>query len=74
MAKHYFTFGQSHTHRYGEVTLDCDGVVEIESDNPAKARELMFETFGQKWAFQYTERTYLPDYFPRGVVLKLTTE
>ena len=74
MNKHYFTFGQNHTHRYGQVTLDCDGVVEITATNGGKARSLMFNTFGKKWAFQYTEKTYSPEYFPRGVVLRLEAE
>ena len=69
--KFYFTFGQNHTHRCNGVTLDCDGVVEIKAENGKQARQIMFDTFGRKWAFQYTEETMEMDYFPRGVVLKL---
>jgi len=71
MSKHYFTFGQCHTHRYDSITLDCDSVVEIEARDGHQAREKMFELFGAKWGFQYTEDTYDQEYFPRGVVLRL---
>ena len=71
MSKHYFTFGQCHTHRHGNLTLDCDSVVEIEARDGYLAREKMFELFGTKWGFQYTEDTYEPAYFPRGVVVRL---
>jgi len=71
MEKHYFSFGQNHTHRYNGVTLDCDGIVEIQAEDAGEARQKMFDAFGPKWAFQYTEETYNPEYFPRGVVLQL---
>ncbi len=71
MNKHYFTFGQDHAHRYGRTTLDCDSVVEITARDGHVAREKMFDLFGQKWSFQYTEETYKEEYFPRGVVLRL---
>ena len=71
MSKHYFTFGQCHTHRYGQTTLDCDGVVEITARDGHVAREKMFALFGSKWGFQYTEETYEKEYFPRGIVLSI---
>ncbi len=71
MAKFYFTFGQSHMHNHSGRILDRDGVVEIKAENGKQARQIMFDTFGRKWAFQYTEETMEMDYFPRGVVLKL---
>jgi hypothetical protein len=59
----YFTFGQNHAHRHGNITLDKDIVVCTAVQKP---RELMFERFGAKWSFEYSK---LPDmsYFPRGV-------
>lgn len=62
--KAYFTFGQYHAHAVNGITFDKDCVVEIEADDP---RQVMYETFGQKWAFEYSN---LPDmrYFPRGVI------
>jgi len=69
--RHYFTFGQDHTHRVNNVTLDKDSVVEIVADNQASARCKMFDTFDAKWAMQYTEDTLDMRYFPRGVVLTL---
>ena len=65
--KHYFTFGQDHTHRVNGVTFDCDCVVMI-TGTYALAREKMFDTFGRKWSFQYSEKTFCPEYFPRGVI------
>ena len=50
------------------------GQVEIAAKDSETARETMFDAFGYKWAFQYTEDSYKPDYFPRGVVLKLGEE
>jgi hypothetical protein len=59
----WFTFGQDHTHRYGETTLDRDIVVQITDPNP---RAVMFAHFGRKWSCEYDE---LPDMgkYPRGV-------
>lgn len=64
MITRYFTFGQSHTHRVAGYTFDKDVVVKITGREP---RDVMFEQFGPKWAFEYTE---LPDMklFPRGIV------
>lgn len=71
MKKYFFTFGQKHTHRHGDVTLDCDSVVLIRANSYSDARLKMVETFGCKWAFQYSEDEFKPEYFPRGVVLEL---
>jgi hypothetical protein len=67
MSKHYFTFGQNHAHSVSGRTFDKDSVVEIEAADPDAARKIMFDTFGQKWSFQYPEP---PDmkYFPRGII------
>ena len=71
MSKHYFSFGQDHTHRYEQTTLDCDSIVEITARDGSVARDKMFDLFGPKWSVQYTEETYREEYFPRGVVLRL---
>ena len=71
MIKQYFTFGQNHTHRYGNITLDYNSVVEIEAPDYATARIIMVYNFGDKWAFQYSSETMDMSYFPRGVVLRL---
>lgn len=65
--KHYFTFGQTHVHNRNGTTFDKDCVVEIIAPSPTKAREKMFNVFGQRWAFQYKE---VPDmiYYPRGII------
>jgi len=67
----YFTFGQNHTHRHNGVTLDCDSVVKITAEDEGQARDKMFDAFGSKWAFQYSEERMNMGYFPRGVVLEL---
>ena len=74
MNKFFFTFGQVHVHRYGDVTLDCDSVVQINADDEGAAREKMVECFGMKWGFSYDEERMnesLKKYYPRGVVLVL---
>ena len=71
MSKHYFSFGQMHTHRLNGVTLDCDGILCVEAKNSDVARKKVFDLIGNKFAFQYTEETLKLKYFPRGVVLTL---
>ena len=66
MKKYYFTFGQSHAHSVAGKTYDKDCVVEIDAENSNKAREKMFECFGDKWSFQYDEKPEM-EYFPRGI-------
>lgn len=59
----YFTFGQEHVHSHNGNLLDKNCVLKIEAEDP---RNVMFETFGRKWAGHYDE---MPDmrFFPRGV-------
>lgn len=66
MNKYYFTFGQSHTHRVNGFTWDCDVICCINASSEGIARDLMFESFGDKWAMSYSK---CPDlsFFPRGV-------
>lgn len=66
MSTSYFTFGQNHTHRYGETTLDCDIVVKITAEDP---RARMFELFGQEWSMEYDEipQEKLDKYYHRGI-------
>ena len=66
MVKTYFTFGQNHTHRYNNVTLDRDIVIMMETKTHEEARKKMFELFGQKWSSQYDNGMDL-SYYPRGV-------
>ena len=67
MRKYYFTFGQSHVHSVNGITFDKDIVVEITANNSGEARDIMFDTFGDKWCFEYKK---LPDmsFFPRGII------
>jgi hypothetical protein len=51
--KNYFTFG------LGQQALSKT-YVEIEAESRQAARDLMFENFGTKWAFQYNEKEFLP--------------
>lgn len=52
MERYYFTFcaGVASPHS------NCYHVIEAEDE--ASARNKMFETFGQAWAFQYTEEQW----------------
>ena len=51
MKKYYFTFGygQLHENKY----------VVIEADTYEEAREEMYNRFGTKWSFQYTEKEWV---------------
>lgn len=62
----YFTFGQSHVHRINGKTFDCDCVVRITAEDPS---QVMHDTFGPKWAFQYSSPPpKLEQYYPRGII------
>jgi hypothetical protein len=67
MPTNYFTFGFGHVHEVGGFTYDKDVVVKITADDP---RQVMFDTFGRKWAMQYEPKeitaTFMK-YFPRGI-------
>ena len=67
MVKTYFTFGQNHAHRYNNITLDKDIVIEMSTKTHEQAREKMFELFGQKWSQQYDDKIDL-SYYPRGML------
>lgn len=69
MPKHFFTFGQSHTHRVNDKTFDCDCVAVIYAYDHERAREIAFEVFGPRWCFSYEEHKWDESkmhYFPRG--------
>ena len=63
MKTRYFTFGQSHIHRYKNHILDKDCVVRISAEDP---RSVMFDNFEDVWAFEYED---MPDMslFCRGI-------
>jgi len=44
--------------------------IEVLAPTYDKAREAIFDAFGGKWAFMYTEEDFKPDYFPGGKVGK----
>jgi hypothetical protein len=60
----WFTFGQDHVHVVARQRFDKDTVVMITADDP---REVMFKTFGEKWAMQYDTE---PDmsFYPKGIL------
>ena len=49
--KYYFTFG------FGQRYENCFTV--IEANDYGEARDIMFEMFGKKWAFQYDEEHWI---------------
>ena len=51
MKSYYFTFG------IGQSLL-ANRYVEIEAENYEAAREIMIESFGTKFAFQYSEEVF----------------
>jgi hypothetical protein len=68
--KTYVTFGQVHVHSVNGKTFDKDTVAVIESESPEKGREIAFETFGDKFCFEYPEAHWegKMEYFPKGYV------
>lgn len=62
-----FSFGQSHAHSVGGVTFDKDCLVEITAEDP---RAVMMETFGPKWAMEYTPEKAKEKlhYYKRGII------
>lgn len=50
MRTSYFTFGQTHVHSINGRTFDKDTIVKITAEDP---RQVMFDTFGPKWAMEY---------------------
>ncbi len=60
------TFGQTHVHSVNGKTFDKDCVVEITAEDPS---QVMFDTFGNKWAFDYDKLELLDlGHFPRGII------
>lgn len=71
MEKTYVTFGQVHTHRVGNVTLDCDCVAVISCANKRDGREKAFELFGDKFFTTYHEEAFDQGklrFFPTGLI------
>lgn len=67
--KFYFTFGQQHTHRVNNITLDKDIVAVIYAPDEEEARDLAFSWFGDKFATSYNQEAWLKigsSLFPRG--------
>ncbi len=70
MEKRYVTLGQCHAHSIGGKTFDKDSIAVVEGN-----RETVFELFGPKFCFEYTEEEWakqvdkgILDYFPRGCI------
>lgn len=64
MKTSYFTFGQSHVHRFNETILNKDCIVRITDRNP---RKKMFDLFGDKFSFEYNIENLDVTYFPRRI-------
>jgi len=59
----YFTFGQSHVHRFNGTVFDKDVVLKVTAPDP---RHVMAELFDSQWAFEYEHPPNM-SYFPRGI-------
>lgn len=68
--KYYLTFGQSHKHKVGDQVFDKDTVCVIRAKSHARAREIAFQAFGDKFFTSYDKFTWSNDmrYFPKGYV------
>lgn len=71
MNNYYFTFGQCHVQKDGTPMKDY--WVRVRSTSYANARELFICLFSSiympapdKWSFQYEEKDFSPDFFPKG--------
>lgn len=53
MENFYFTFGYGHHDTHGRSLMGY--YVKIEAKDSPNARRIMFENFGDKWAFEYPE-------------------
>ena len=58
MNNFYFTFGFGHKDYDGNSLAHM--FVKVTADNYMKARILMVNKYGIKWAFQYEEDNFLP--------------
>jgi len=68
--KFYISFGQSHAHRVGNHTYDCDSLMLVEAPDEISARIGMNTQISNRWCGIYAEDK-LPEvigYFPRGVI------
>lgn len=63
--KIYVTFGQVHTHRINNITIDKDCVAILNASTHKKGRELAFEYFGDKFCVTQIEMPKMK-YFPCG--------
>ena len=71
MPRHYVTFGQIHTHRINNITIDCDCVVEYGAENAIEGRKKAFEYFSDKFFTDYHDKAFNEEnlkYFPRGII------
>lgn len=71
MDNYYFTFGQNHWHKDGIPMFNS--WVRVVAESHEKARELFVEQFTipfmdapDKFAFQYSEKEWEPEWFPQG--------
>lgn len=56
----FFSFGQNHAHEINERIVDRNTIIKITAENP---RDVMFDFFGDKWSFEYTEETFTPRFW-----------
>lgn len=69
MSKFYVSFGQKHAHRIGDVTFDCNSLLELEADSLEDARDRVFASeIKDKFYTVYTEDNLDLSYFPRGAI------
>lgn len=71
MKKFFFTFGSNHYTSEGIPMRDF--WVTVHAPGYDKARELFIDRFSSvymdapdKWSFQYSEKSFSPEYFPNG--------
>lgn len=75
VVRFFVTFGQQYRreHHPRLPAAHPDGVVEILAADEAEARSLAFEYLGDRWAFLYVASECDMSFYPRGVLLTITS-
>ena len=66
MDNFYITFGQKYHHEEHLAGGHPDGWFLIKALSYANARQKVFDTMGDKFAFMYSEKDFKKEYFPKG--------
>ena len=71
--KFFLTFGAKYKYELhpSGIKIDPDGYIVIHAYNYDEARNLAFSEFGSKWSWLYDEKSFIPHYFPAGIMCEI---